>query len=213
MLDLHNLKVVSTVLKAGLWLLLVLPLMVQASSVRQLSLSEVLDTASLIFAGEVISSEPRWQESGKAIETHIKFRIDSIIKGQAQGAEIDLTFLGGTVGKVRQTVNAMRYPSVGEKGVYFVIDPNKNYVHPLVGWSQGHYKEVMVDGRAKMVTADDRPIMAMRPTSFLSKTSPVLRLSHGSADGLVFSDKLEDAITKADFLERVRSLVAKKNPE
>jgi hypothetical protein len=35
----------------------------------------------------------------------------------------------------------MRLPAVGEVGIYFVESLRERQVHPLVGWSQGHFLE------------------------------------------------------------------------
>ena len=191
----------------ALIVLLSVPMLVQATSVRQLSLAEVMQTSKLIFSGQVVASESRWNEDRTAINTLVTFRVDETIKGQHSGQNLTLRFLGGMTDGVLQQVAAMRYPQLGENGVYFVTDPNQVFAHPLVGWSQGHYKEVMVNGSARMVTADDRPISAIRTSEVNSKSSSTLRLSNGFPDGVSLNDDLNLAMTKSEFMLKVSSQI------
>jgi len=189
--------------RAVFFVLLMLPITATGSSVRQLSMAEVTHNSGFIFSGQVIESHSRWNDAKSAINTLITFRIDQTIKGSHDSDEIILSFLGGQVDQTEHRVAAMRYPKVGEKGVYFVIDKTKQLAHPLMGWSQGHFKETLVDGQARMMTANDRPVGGLSMQAPAFKTGGSLRLSHDIPDGLIFSLSKRGAMSKDDFIKQL----------
>lgn len=173
-----------------------------ATSIRQLQLDEVISASMLIFAGEVIHSKSEWNETRSRIKTRVTFRVDQTIKGAVNDGQVELVFAGGSVGDVEQRIEAMIYPGVGESGVYFVADPSHTFVHPLVGWSQGHYKSQMIDGQVRMVTATDKPIMAMQGQSKAAqKNSSEIQLSVGHAGGIATGQAAGGAMSQKQFVD------------
>ena len=184
---------------------LLVPLCVHATSIRQLNLNEVVRSSALIFSGEVIASKAAWNESRSRIKTKVRFRIDQIIKGELATQELELSFAGGTVDAVEQRVQAMVYPKLGEKGVFFVSDTERTMVNPLVGWTQGHFKEVIIGGQARMVTASGQAVMGLNLNQSTQKSSEQLEFSHGAASGVLTGSDLGNALSKDQFLDLIQS--------
>ena len=109
-----------------------------ATSVRDVSMDELLQQSQFVFEGTVTAIEAR-QNSQKRIHTYVTFEITDIIKGEYPDNIITLRFLGGTVDDVTMVVSDMQLPQEGEHGIYFVESLERFQVNPLYGWSQGHF--------------------------------------------------------------------------
>jgi hypothetical protein len=109
-----------------------------ATSVREVSMDEMLQQSQVVFEGTVSAIEAS-QNTQKRIHTYVTFEVTDIIKGEYHGNTITLRFLGGTVGDVTMEVSDMRLPQEGEHGIYFVESLERFQVNPLYGWSQGHF--------------------------------------------------------------------------
>jgi len=125
--------------RAILIVLLLMPICYgNATSVREVSMNELLQQSQLVFEGTVTAIEAR-QNSQNRIHTYVTFEITDIIKGEYPSNIITLRFLGGTVDDVTMVVSDMRLPQEGEHGIYFVESLERFQVNPLYGWSQGHF--------------------------------------------------------------------------
>ncbi len=144
-------------------LFLIWPLAAGASSVRSMSLDEVADHAALIFEGRVIGRQVVAGQSKRSIHTLVTFQILDVIKGQAPGETLTLSFMGGNTGHRSLVVSDLRLPQVGEHGIYFVADPERRFVNPLVGWHQGHYLVTRdrATGRQVVRTLDGRTLYGL----------------------------------------------------
>ncbi len=109
-----------------------------ATSVREVSLNEMLQKSQLVFEGTVTAIEAR-ENHQKRIHTYVTFAIKDIIKGEYHSSVITLRFLGGKIGDVTLAVGDMQVPQQGEHGIYFVESLEKFQTNPLYGWSQGHF--------------------------------------------------------------------------
>ena len=110
----------------------------QATSVRQVTMDEMLQFCEFVFEGKVLGLEAK-ENNQKRIHTYVIFEIQDIIKGDYSSDTITLSFLGGTIGDVTMAVSDMKFPKEGERGIYFVESLDRLQVHPLYGWSQGHF--------------------------------------------------------------------------
>lgn len=139
-----------------------------ATTVAQLSFDDVVATAELVFEGRVLAVEAR--ETGpRSIHTFVEFEVLDVLKGDYAGATIELSYLGGRVGNRQLEVSEMQVPEAGETGVYFVESLQDRQLHPLVGWSQGHYLIVEdSNGRAHVQSAAHQPIRAISIAPFAS---------------------------------------------
>jgi hypothetical protein len=133
-----------------------------ATTVREVSIDEMLQKSELIFEGTATAVEVR-EDNQKRIRTCVTFEIGDSIKGQYGGRFITLSFLGGTIGDVTMTVSDMRLPQKGEHGIYFVESVGRRQANPLYGWSQGHFVvEPDSAGSERVMTNRRLPVIGIR---------------------------------------------------
>jgi len=161
-----------------------------ATSIMQRSLDDMILGSELIFEGRVAHVETNGH--GRQIHTRITFEILDIIKGRWDHRSITLNFLGGSINGNALKIDGMQYPQITEKGIYFVESLEQRQVHPLFGWSQGHFVTFRDElGIEYVMTANKKPVVAL---DFASKRRKA-RLSQGVADGIVI--KTKDSVTRS----------------
>lgn len=136
-----------------------------ATTLVQLSFDEVVASSELVFEGRVVSVEAR--ETGpRSIHSFVTFEIMEIIKGDLIASTLELRYLGGRVGNRQMEVIDINVPVLGETGIYFVESMREMQIHPLVGWSQGHFLIRQDDsGIRRIHSAGDRPIQTVTSES------------------------------------------------
>ncbi len=160
-----------------------------AASVREVTMAEMLQVCQLVFEGKVISTEAK-ENSRKRIHTFVTFEIQDIIKGEHPYDTITLSFLGGTVGDVTMMVSDMKFPEVGEHGIYFVESMQRPQVNPLYGWSQGHFLVKIDDtGTERVLTRSKRPVTEVKSNTKITATQIPKGLSTGEARGLTLGQE------------------------
>jgi len=185
--------------------LLFLPLLADASSIRQMDMEEIASRAELVFEGRVIARRVLHVPHSRTLRTEVTFEVDEVIKGDLEGDRVTLSFLGGVADGVALRVSDLRIPKLGEQGIYFVESLSQPLVNPLVGWHQGHY---LVDreqggGRSMIKTLDGRPVFGLEPAGAMG-----LSRSGGAAGVEVRPRKpLEMPMTPEDFKARIRGMV------
>ncbi len=177
-----------------------------ASSVREVTMDEMLQACQFVFEGEVLSMKAEENFQGR-IHTFVTYEIQDVIKGGYPSDTIVLSFLGGTVGEVSMSVSEMQLPEVGEQGIYFVESLDRSQVHPLYGWQQGHFiVEPDVDtGTAMVLTSGKKPVIGVElgiPVQQMAPnklTSPTI--SKGVASGITITQDKKDprGLTVAEF--------------
>jgi len=189
-----------------------------ATTVLQVDVDFLLNKAILIFEGEVVSSEAKWNRDKTNITTFITFRVKDIIKGEPRSSRVMLGFAGGTVGEIGLQVSAMVYPPVGENGIYFFENPGQQLVNPLVGWGQGHFL-VKKDGNGmeRILTEGGAPVLSLDVTVMNgtdrsnARKPPILSFSHGVARGVRTGkrdDALSTAMEKKQFKDTLKARLA-----
>jgi len=182
-----------------------------ATTVAQLSFDEVIASAELVFEGRVLAVEAR--ETGpRSIHTFVEFEILDVLKGEYAGASIELSYLGGRVGTRQLEVSEMQLPESGETGVYFVESLQVQQLHPLVGWSQGHYLiEKDANGRAHVQSAGHQPIRAVSIAPFAAAQT---LNENGLASGVQIQSIRDErsAMSAAGFKALVRERVQELAP-
>lgn len=181
-----------------------------ASSVRELGFEEVVSLSALVFEGQVLGSETRQLRDG-SIHTFVRFRVDEVIKGQYAAQEIELSFLGGSIGGRTLQVSDLHMPESGESGIYFVESLTRVQVHPLVGWEQGHFLLASQAGGTTIVTtAGHLPVLAVD-----AGTAPqAMNLSTGVAKGVAVRSgqgvaaALSRPMSVDEFKQSVREIAA-----
>lgn len=205
------------------WLLLIsvllmsLSLSANATTVLQLSFEEVVDSAELIFEGRVTDVEAV-QTGPRSIHTKVTFEVISVIKGNYTDTGITLQFLGGDVDGRRLVVQGMQIPAQGDTGIFFVESLQETLIHPLVGWSQGHFLlETDASGEHRVLSADHAPVtgiaLAVEPqtgsaTERVSDALPVLE-DNGAALGVIvdYNVPAESAMSAEDFRGQLQSVL------
>ncbi len=153
------------------------PVAAHASTILELSFSEVSRSSEIIIEATVESSHASFDANGQ-IWTTVQLAILDVLAGSIDTERIVIRYLGGTVGGRTLSVDDLVVPEIGERGIYFVQTPKVGLVHPLTGWQQGHFQvQDRNDGELIVASAVGRPIVAIdatqsgRPMS-LAKTEP-----------------------------------------
>ena len=192
-------------------LLCLMPISIgNATSVREVSMDEMLQQAQFVFEGTVTAIETRRNSQGR-IHTYVTLEIIDIIKGEFRSDTITLRFLGGTVGDVTMVVSEMRLPQEGEHGIYFVESLERFQVNPLYGWSQGHFiVERDGTGSERVMTNRRLPVTGFMDYVSDEPKTPgkerVQELSRGVARDLVVAQEGEDnkGMTVDEFKQGLR---------
>ena len=114
----------------------------QATTVRQMSLSEVIGEAEVIAAARVVGVEPIWDADRGMPFTEVVYIVADVLKGQAgTDQELSLRFLGGPAPNgLMLSVSGMPSFAVGDLVVLFSARNGNEMICPLVGWWQGVYR-------------------------------------------------------------------------
>ena len=195
------------------------PQTIFATTVLHIDVDFLLNKAMLIFEGEVVSSEARWDCNNTSITTFITFRVKDIIKGEHQSLTVTVGFLGGTVGETGLEVSTMVYPPVGENGIYFLENPGQQLVNPLVGWGQGHFRvKEDSNGVERILTEGGAPVLGLDfavtngADSGNAKMPSISLFSHGVARGVRTGkrgDALSTAMEKRQFKDTLKARLEK----
>jgi len=173
-------------LKLLMLITLILTTSVNASSVREVTIEEASLNTAFIFEGRVISKEVRPSPQDDRPYTYFTFEIIEVIKGTHPAKQIEIGFAGGTIDGMTLSVTGLRMPELNESGVYFVESLTQELVHPLYGWSQGHY--------------------------LISSAKKVLRVQQ-SSPGLVASPQaLLTALSLSEFKQQIRNILGTTAP-
>lgn len=188
-----------------------------ASSIKQLHMVDVIDAAEMVFEGQVVASESRILPGTNRIRTWITFSVSEFIKGSSQSSSsqsnlLVLGFAGGQVGAVEQRYEGLKYPQIGERGIYFVESVSKPLVNPLVGWAQGHFKSVYSDGEYKIVTAELEPIAEVNFSRKQANNNQPY-LSRGRAEGIELDSQRTQSLTKDQFVSQLKEYLATKQQD
>ena len=110
-----------------------------ATTIRRLSLEEVVAHSSEILVGTVTST--RAVEGGpprNLVYTEVTFGRLEVLKGRVDGTSVTHRFAGGTLGN--RTVEVVGVPSFAKGRRYVLLaNPSLDWLCPAVGWWQGCY--------------------------------------------------------------------------
>jgi len=174
-----------------------------ASSVRSVSMGEMLEGAELVFEGRAVGR--RTSEAGGVgeLRTCVRFEVLEVLKGPAVASPLELCFAGGRsrYGLTRRVAGLHR-PLLGERGIYFVSSlSDPHLVHPLVGWDQGRFR---VESDETVTTAAGDPVLALDSDAGQAGGSPAAR---GARVGKRGARSASAAMDAAAFKARVRELL------
>ncbi|RKY63297.1 MAG: hypothetical protein DRQ02_12800 [Candidatus Latescibacterota bacterium] len=123
---------------------------------KQMTLSELVQKASLIVTGKVESIRSEWNDEHSMIFSYIVISPDSLLKGSASEGKITLRLLGGTVGKITTIVLGNPWFEEGEEVLLFLRPRTKKPSERffiVVGSAQGKFHIETVRG-SKVATRD-----------------------------------------------------------
>lgn len=197
---------------ALLWASSCLATPVMATSVLQFTFDELCDHSDVIIEGRVVAVESRVDAPRNQIATYVRIQVLDRLKGASVGSELELRFAGGTVGSLSLEIADMRLPAVGETGIYFVESLMERPVHPLVGWSQGHFIELddKRAGRPGVFTTSGNAVVAIGRDISAGLQRQVVPGS-GTALGVQVEDARlapENALAVNDFKNQIRRSMA-----
>lgn len=145
---------------AGLAVALVAASSALATTIRRLSLTEVVHQADEIFVGTVqdrrfLSGDPETQ----VILTEVTFAKLRVLKGDVRTSTLRYRFAGGTLGDRTLSVSGMPKFEDGKRYVLFA-NATDDWICPAVGWSQGRYtvKTEKSTGQDILCDSDGRPV-------------------------------------------------------
>ena len=175
-----------------------------ASTVLQVTFEQLATSSELIFEGEVIASESKWDSDQSEIHTYVTFRVNEVIKGSA-GMHVVLRFLGGNVGEIGLEVSGSTFPEVGERGIYFVESLDRFQVNPFYGVDQGHFLVIESAGQQVMASRSRQLITGFLPDAGAEKGG----LSNGIAFGLSLEESgpSPSGVTAFQFKQKIREYV------
>lgn len=183
-----------------------------ASSVLQFSFDELCDHADVIIEGRVVAAQSRIDAPGGQIATYVRIAVIERLKGPNVGAEIELRFAGGTVGDLTMEIADMRLPVVGEVGIYFVESLVERPVHPLVGWSQGHFLALneTKTGRPGVFTPEGKAVVGIGRAGSVARQRQVIPGTGTALEVQVGGAGVEppSALAVSEFKERIRRNIA-----
>lgn len=175
---------------------------VDGASVARVHFEEMARRSAVVFEGRVTDVSSRWNAEGDAIETLVSFDVLDVVKGRHNGRSMTLRFLGGRVGEVEMSVSDAQLPVPGEHGVYFVRSRDESAIHPLYGWSQGHFLAVDDPQNAvhRVLSVTAEPVLSVAPQSDKGPAR-----SNGVAAGVKVgpASRFGEALTLRDFKQRI----------
>ncbi len=107
--------------------------------------SDIVKQSEYIVVGTVTTVSSRWDD-GVTIRTYVDFATSEIQKGAVPGGTLRLRFDGGRVGS--ETIRVVDMPRLRVGGRYLLhVSGNGRHVSPIVGFYQGCFEIVRVNGR------------------------------------------------------------------
>lgn len=108
-----------------------------ATQIAYLTPRELGQQSELVFRGKVVSVNSYWNDKHTKIFTRTRVAVDETYKGSSW-AVVDVVQLGGTVGKVKVTVQGALQWNVGEEVLLFA-EPYDTGSFQVSGFSQGKF--------------------------------------------------------------------------
>jgi hypothetical protein len=154
----------------------------------KVSLSEVSQTADLIFVGTVTGRSSRLSATKTMPVTDVVFGDIEIIHATARAtqrnaATVTVTYAGGQVGETIVMVSDTPAFVEGRRYLVFLSDDGQSYLTPVVGGPQGQF-EVLADkvtGASYLLTADGHAVVDIAKGEIVASPSRVSAIESGVA--------------------------------
>lgn len=136
---------------AALW-----PGVAQASWVIPMDEAALNQGADAVVRGQVLSAQAQWNADNTGLETHVQFRVQTVLKGPAP-AQLELVLPGGTLNGSRHIVVGMPTFVPGELAQLFLRRlPGLQPRYRVFGWWQGKWSPVFQQGVVTSWVQEDR---------------------------------------------------------
>ena len=185
-----------------------------ATTILKMDIDEIVSEAELIFEGQVRVKETRQDANTGIINTFVTFDITDVVKGEFNGDNVELKFMGGSFNGEVVQVSGLTIPAEGEHGIYFVESLNRDLINPLLGWSQGHFIISDQDRKTQVRTVDNKPVIRVESVAEIPVTIKKARaISEGNnqvAAGVVTEvnpGRIDRALTVDEFKIRIKDLL------
>jgi hypothetical protein len=181
-----------------------------ATALERKSLSDLAKGSELIFEGTVVAKKVVALANGQGARTCFTFKIAEVIAGTIPGKTAHLCFFGGEINGQGFAVSDMRYPDMGEHGIYLVESTRESMLNPLIGCDQGRFlvAKDAATGVSKVMTADGARVSGL--TDAAARPTPAAQevVSPDATAVGVLSDSKHDlggAISRDAFVAKLRS--------
>lgn len=101
-------------------------MLIAVSLVAKAQVQELTKLSEIVIEGEVISTEPKWNENRNLIFTENKVLIKSVFKGQIRDSIINIRTDGGIIENLFHYKTHEISISVGDSGYFFVNPDNSS---------------------------------------------------------------------------------------
>ena len=137
------------------------PLPLRASSVLGVDTDTLVARSEAIVVARVESVSTQWPNGARMPETRVALEVQEVLVGAAP-KRLELIYPGGRVGDRQVRIEGQQLPAQGEHGIYVVNDSGRRLVHPLLGWSQGHFTlRRDTGGELRVHSADGRAVLGI----------------------------------------------------
>lgn len=153
-----------------------------ASVAVLMSLDEMVAASTQVVVATASDHHSVWEDmpSGRRIVTYTKLSVERTVAG-APAQEVWVRTLGGTVGKIGQSVAGEAQIATGSRAFYFLAQSGPTMV--VTGMAQGHFPIVVDDkGVARLKASPD-------PGMLVPRRGPTI-----SANERLVGNKLDDAV-------------------
>jgi Ca2+-binding RTX toxin-like protein len=121
---------------------------------------ELIQRSELIFVGEVIEKEARWNDLGSLIVTDYTFKVTQVLHGDHQDREIELRFAGGELPDGRgHSLSDVPEFHVGEVVVLMKEQSDWPLFSPVTGTYQGKFSRLDFEGQQIVVDGEGIPLV------------------------------------------------------
>ena len=131
-----------------------------ATTVRPFTFAQLVAESATIIRGEVTAVRSGWRDGSRdsPIVTTVSIRVTQTLKGEPR-PDVELEFLGGSVGDRTLTVSDMPKFGVGDRDFLFLSITGRS-LSPLVGFFVGRWPihRDILTGREFVTTSDGRPL-------------------------------------------------------
>lgn len=133
----------------------------QATTVLAMSTDELVAKAEATVVAEVTAVDTHWPPGHHYPFTEVTLAVRTVVTGHA-AENVAIRYLGGIYGDRAVKVEGMRVPRIGERGIYMIEAGVRPTIHPLVGWSQGHFLlRSDSEGNDRVFTHDGRAVIGL----------------------------------------------------